>query len=185
MRSAQLLLARLDAPTAREKYGALQELGALAEAAPLRVYECFDEIAALRRHKNHILGWWASRMLAQLARVDSEGRLDEFLEEYLAPLTGPNMISAANVIRGLPAVAHAKPHLASRLVDAMLQVREARYQTEECWNVAMGHCCEALAAFPRPVPHLAAVREFLREAAANRRPATRRKAARALKLLNA
>jgi hypothetical protein len=65
------------------------------------------------------------------------------LEEYLAPISGPQMIDAANTIQGATSIALAKPYLADRIAAAVLAVEHAQYQRAECRNIAIGHAIRA------------------------------------------
>jgi hypothetical protein len=90
------------------------------------------------------------------------------------------MIGAAAAIRGAATIALAKPHLADRLARAILGVRRAVYEREECHNVAIGHAIESLERFFEGIADKKAVVEFVRAQRENPRPATRRKALRFL-----
>ncbi|HEY1497671.1 MAG TPA: hypothetical protein VGF49_24110 [Candidatus Solibacter sp.] len=58
--------------------------------------------------------------LANLAPVDSEGKLDLILRAYLSPIAGPHMITAAHAIRGGGMIGAAKPHLAQQIARRYL-----------------------------------------------------------------
>ncbi|HXN49726.1 MAG TPA: hypothetical protein VN893_23945, partial [Bryobacteraceae bacterium] len=96
-------------PTGRARLGASKLLRDLSEQSPDLLYPHFDFFTALLASPNHILKWNATLTLANLAAVDREGRLDQILDAYLAPISGPNMIDAANAIRGAAVIALAKP----------------------------------------------------------------------------
>jgi hypothetical protein len=158
------------------KYKTAKALLALSESEPRRLYPFFDAFRRLLGAENNIIRWTAIRIVANLAAVDTEGRLEKSLEAYLAPITGPTMITAATTIAGAATIARAKPHLAGRMVNAILRVETARYQTEECRNVAIGHAITALAAIGDGTARSEAVIAFVNRQAGNSRPATRKKA---------
>jgi hypothetical protein len=174
------LLSTLSSTTAADRLGAARSLRTLSEAAPELLYSHFDFLAGLLRHRNSILRWNAMLALGNLARVDSEGRLDRMLDAYLAPITGRSLIDAANTMRGATAAALAKPHLAELVARRVLEVEHAVYATPECRNVAIGHALECLGRLLPLLADTAAVQEFARRQLANTRPATRRKAERFL-----
>ncbi len=66
------------------------------------MYPRFDFLSHLMESGNRILQWNARRILGHLASVDSEGRIEQLLDRYLAPVTGHEMISPANAIQALP-----------------------------------------------------------------------------------
>jgi hypothetical protein len=158
------------------KFRTAKALLTLSESQPRRLYPFFDAFRRLLGAENNIIRWTAIRILANLAAVDTERRLEKSLTAYLAPITGPTMITAATTIAGAATIARAKPHLTGRLVDAILRVETARYQTEECRNVAIGHAITALAAIGDGAARSEAVIAFVNRQAGNSRPSTRKKA---------
>jgi hypothetical protein len=115
-------------------------------------------------------------VLGNLATVDSRRRIDRILNKYLAPIPGPVMITAANVIGNASKIAAAKPALADRIAAAILQVENAQYQTDECRNVATGHAIESLGRFFQHIGDKRPVFDFVARQCDNRRNATRKKA---------
>ena len=168
----------LASPEARTRYGSARELRRLGEQDPGLLYSRFDFFARLMEGENRILRWDSSRILGCLARVDSEGRIEKLLDRYLAPITGREMIGAANVIAGAADIALAKPHLAERIAREIIKVSRAHYATPECRNVAAGHAIHALDRFFEHIPKKAPVLAFVGLQLTNPRPATRKKAER-------
>lgn len=171
----------LDADTARVKYGCLKLLRLISEKEPRVLYPGIDRFFRLLRSENTILKWGAIIIVGHLAVVDSEGKIDRILKRYLEPISGPVMITAANVIGGAGRIVLAKPHLADRIARALMRVEAANYQTEECRNVALGHAVESLDQAFAHIRRRPPVVQFVRRQLDNRRPAVRRKAARFLK----
>ncbi len=143
----EALIVQVASNQARVKFAASKALRELAAEAPDSVYPYFNFFAALLGHNNRILKWNAMLTLANLATVDREAKLDEILDAYLAPIAGPDMISAANAILGAAMIATAKPHLADRIAERIFHVERASYATRECINVAIGHAVHALERF--------------------------------------
>ena len=171
----------LQANKARVKYGCAKALRFISEQRPERLYPLFDSFVHLLDHENRILQWQAIFVLSQLARADADSKIDEMFDKYFSPITGPVMITAANVIQGGARIAQAKPHMADRIAAKMLKVGRARYQTAECRNVAIGHAIVALGDILPLLDNPAPVVAFVRRQIRNFRPATRRKAERFLK----
>ncbi len=109
MKPVESFLADLASPKARVKFGAAKVLRTLSETNPGLLYPHFDLFAAMLGHENAILRWNAILLLGNLAAVDKERRIDCMIDSYLAPITGPHLIDAANTIRGATAIALAKP----------------------------------------------------------------------------
>ena len=91
------------------------------------------------------------------------------------------MIAAANVMQAAAVIATVQPHLADELAAGILTVGRAKYGTEECRNVAIGHAIQSFDRFFACIPRKRAVISFVRRQLDNPRPATRRKAEKFLK----
>jgi hypothetical protein len=166
----------LASPQARTKYGSAKMLRRLSEQDPGLLYPRFDFFARLLEGEIRLLRWDSSRILGNLARADSEGRIEKLLDRYLAPIAGRELIAAANAIQGAADIALAKPHLADRIAAEILKVRRARYATPECRNVAAGHAIQALDRFFGHIQNKKPVLAFVESELVNPRPATRKKA---------
>jgi hypothetical protein len=166
----------LASPQARTKYGSAKLLRRLAEQDPDLLYSRFDFFARLMEGETRILRWDSSRILGSLARADNEGRIEKLLDRYLAPITGNELIAAANAIQGAADIALAKPHLADRIAQEILKVSHAHYATTECRNVAAGHAVQSLDRFFEHIRNKEPVLEFVESQLDNPRPATRKKA---------
>ncbi len=175
------LITWLNADEARIKFGCAKALCLISEEHPDLLYPHFDFFVRLLDHPNRILQWDAAFVLSHLARVDADDRFRSVFGKYFSPVSGPVMITAANVIQGGARIALARPHLAERIACEVLKVAEARYQTTECRNVAIGHAIVALAEMLPVLRRPARVVEFVRRQTRNSRPATRRKAEQFLK----
>jgi len=171
----------LASPQPPTRYGSAKLLLLLSGQDPGLLYPRFDFFARLMEGEARVLRWNASRILGNLARADGEGRIEKLLDRYLAPITGSEMIAAANTMQGAAEIARAKPHLADRIAKEILKVSRAHYATPECRNVAAGHAIRALDRFFEHVQKRKPVLAFVESELANPRPATRNKAARFLK----
>lgn len=171
------LLAALESDHGRIRLGAAKALRELSEAEPDRLYPQFDLLVRLSSHPNKVLQWNALRCIANLAVVDHEGRVDRLLDQYLAPIDGPAMITAATAIAGGAVIAAAKPYLAPAIAKRILAVERAVYATPECRNVAIGHALKALDRLALLLEDAPEVRAFAGRQIANPRPATAKRAA--------
>lgn len=174
------LIESLNAKRPEEKYGAAKALIALSEQAPGILYPEFDFFAGLLDGKNNVLRWNAIRILANLACVDSENRLERIFDIYFKPVRGPIMITAGHVIMGAAVIAAAKPELASRITAEILKVERARYATPECRRIAIGHAITAFELFFNDIDDKEPVLNLVRKQLRSTRLAVRRKAERFL-----
>ncbi len=171
----------LKAAQPRIKYGCAKVLRLVSEQSPDALYPHFDRVAAYLDSDNKILRWMSILALGNMAAVDSERKIETLLRRYLEPIRGPVMITAANTIRSAAKIALAMPDLADPIANEILRVEEARYQTSECRNVALGHAILALEQFFPYIHDRARVLAMARRQLRNPRPATRRKAEKFLK----
>jgi hypothetical protein len=175
----------LKAPQARVKYGCEKLLRRVSERRPELLYPRFEIFEALLEEENTFLKWGAIQTLANLARADSQGRIDKLFKQYFAPVRGPVMITAANVIGGGARIGVARPGLADRIARQILQVETAAYMLDgtlspECRNVAIGHAIDAFDRLFDSLKRKKPVLEFVRRQLGNSRQAVRKKAERFL-----
>jgi hypothetical protein len=168
---------KLSSDKADVKYGSLKRLRQISEDTPAALYPRIDHIVGLLDCDNSFIKWGAMLIVANLAGVDRLGKIDRILNRYLKPITGHVMISAANVIGGSGKIALAKPRLADRIAGRVLKVEQARYQTDECRNVAIGHAIDSLdLMFDHLKRKKGPVRAFVARQLTNRRDAVRKRA---------
>jgi hypothetical protein len=163
-------------PSACAKFAAAKLLQILSEESPATLYPCFDSLVALLVNNNSFIRWNGILALGNLAGVDIDNKFDRILEQYLAPISGHQMIDAANTIRGATLIALAKPHLADRIARAIRSVERAQYDKPECRNVALGHAILALQRIFAILHDQRAAELFVRRQRRNPRNATRAKA---------
>lgn len=172
-----VLVDGLNSGDARVKFASAKALRLASERAPHLLYRHFESLARLLDNDNAILRWDAAHILANLAPVDYQERLERILDRYMDPITDREMIGAANCIEGAARIAQAKPHLADSIAQHILKVEHGIYKTPECRNVAIGH---AIAAFDEFFREIAVSRhdviEFVQRQLKNPRAATVRKA---------
>ncbi len=175
-RFVDVILNGLSADTPETKYGCARTLRILANDRPDLLYPRFDFFVDLLKAENNILQWEAAGALSHLVRVDQQRRFAKIFARYFAPIPGPVMITAANVIRGGARIARAQPKWADRIAGQILKVSQARYHTVECRNVVFGHAILALGDFFDLVQDPKPVLRFVKKQLKNPRPATRKKA---------
>jgi hypothetical protein len=170
------LFAGLGERSARIKFGCAKVLLLVSERSPATLSPHAGRLVALLDSGNKIPQWSAILALGNLAAVTPKKSLERILVKYLAPIRGPVMVTAANVMKGAAKIALAKPEFADAIARAILQVEQARYSTRECRNVAVGHAIKALDQFFAHVQRKEPVIKMVRRQLKNSRNATRRKA---------
>ena len=161
---------------ARIKYGCDKVLRMLSEKDPEILYPKIDFFARQLDGNDTFFKWSAIRIIANLAAVDSKNKIERMFGKYFAPVPGPVMITAANVIGGAAEIALAKPKLTGRISSELLKVEKARYRTDECRNVAIGHAIRSFDRFFVQVKNKKPVITFIKRQLKNTRNATRKRA---------
>lgn len=169
-------IAGLDESKATIKYGCDKVLRYLAAHSPEVLYPHFDEFAANLDSEKSILRWGAIEIISHLARIDGDRKFDPIFEKYFAPIKGPVLITAANLIKAARRIAAARPDLADRIAQRILTVETARYKTAECRQIAL---CEAVRTFDEIYSLVAdkpAVVAFVKKRLKSRRHSTKQSA---------
>ena len=169
-------LSGLGAGAARVKYGSSKALRVASKESPGLVYPHFARFVKLLSGDNTIQRWNAVWTIAWLAAADRDHRIEKILRRFVAPITGPELIGAANIIGAAAEIALAKPHLADPIARAILKVERASYATPECRNIAIGHAIASLDRFYPLIERKHKVMVFIERQLRNARPATRHKA---------
>ena len=170
------VLEGLGSDKARIKYGCEKVLRLISEKRPEILYPRIDSFISLLDSDNNFLKWGAIHTIANLAAVDSEEKFEGIFDRYFAPIPGPELIPASNVIKGAAKIALAKPGLSDRIAKEILKVEKSKYQTAECRNVAMGHAIMSFDLFFTQIKDKEPVIKLIKKQLKNRRNATRKKA---------
>lgn len=177
-----VLIEALEDRRARAKYGAEKALRAVSERRPDLLDPHFDELVRLIRAQNSFIRWGAIRTMANVAAAGPDRRVESVFRTLFAPITGPDMVTAATVIGAGVTIARAKPAMADRIVKEILKVETAAYElhgkpSPECRAVACGHAVDALDELCGERAPAKQVVAFVRRQLRGTRPALRRKAA--------
>ncbi len=166
----------LNSKTARIKFGSEKVLRLISEKQPEILYPHFDFFVTLLDHENNFLKWGAIITIANLTAADAEGKFEKIFDKYFAPIPGPALIPAGNVIGSAAKIALAKPHLTDRIAKEILKVEKAKYQTTECRNIALGHAIKSFDQFFDRITDKEPAIKLIRKQLNNTRNATRKKA---------
>lgn len=179
------LIEGLRAPKGTLRYGYEKVLRLTAERRPDLVYPWFDVFAGMLDCDNSFLKWGAILTIGYLAGADAAGRFEAIFARYYAPVPGPAMITAANVIGSSARIARAKPHLIEPITAEILKVEKGKYfrkgrLSPECRNVVIGHALDTLEALFDRIADKPPVLRFVRRQLENPRQPVAKKAARFL-----
>jgi hypothetical protein len=163
------------------KYGCNNTLLIISEKTPELVYPHFDIFKEYLSSENKFIKWTAILIIANLTRFDNKNKFDEIFNSYFSEITGPVMITAANIIKGAAVIAKAKPYLTEKIIDELFKIKDARYQTAECLNIVIGHTISSFDKFFKQINNKREVLYFVKDFINNSRTPTKNKAERFMK----
>lgn len=163
------------------KYGYEKVLRLVSERRPDLVYPYFDDFVILLDCDNNFLKWGAIMTVANLTAVDTEQKFEGIFRKYYAPVVGPTMVTAANIVGSSARIALAKPDLVEPIAREILKVEKAKYQNKgalspECRNVAIGQAIDSFDEFFEMIENKAAVIRFVKRQLKNTREKVAKKA---------
>lgn len=167
----------LSADTARIKYGCDKVLRIISRKSPALLYPHMDFFINNLDSDNTFLKWGAIDIIANLAAVDSDKKIEKIFDNYFAPIPGPVLITAANVVKAAARIAQAKPQLTEKITKELLKVEKATYETDECRNIALGQTIESFNKFFQQIQNKEPVVALVKRQLNNTRTATKKKAA--------
>lgn len=180
------LIEALKVETRAVKFSYEKVLRLVSERRPELIYPYFDVFVGLLDSDNSFLKWGAIMTVANLTAVDTENRFEAIFAKYYAPIPGPTMITAANIIGSSAKIARAKPELIERITREILKVEKGKYKNKgalspECRNVAIGHAIDTFDQFFDQIDDKSAVVAFVKRQLKNTRKSVVKKAERFLR----
>ena len=130
-----VLLNGTSSPKAAIRYGCGNVLMDLSEKYPDKLYPHMDNFIGLLDSKYRILTWNAMAIIANLTRVDVEGKFDAIFDKYYSFLNNEYMVTVANVVGNSARIALAKPYLIQKITAELLKVEDISltlHLTAEC-----------------------------------------------------
>ncbi|KPK76258.1 MAG: hypothetical protein AMJ79_07395 [Phycisphaerae bacterium SM23_30] len=177
----EVILEGLNAKPARVKYPCAKVIRIISDQNPEMLYPHFDIFVNLLDHENNVLKWEGIYVLANLARVDDQKKFEKIFDKYFAPICGPVLITAANVIGGAAKIARVQPRLTEKIAQEILKVEKAKYKTAECRRVALGQTINTFDEIFVKIKNKEPVIKLVKKQLKNPRPSTRKKAENFLK----
>jgi hypothetical protein len=132
------------------RYGCAKVLMDISEDDPKQLYPYMDFFADLLDSKYRILTWNAMGIIANLTRVDEDGKFDAVFNKYFSFINDEYMVTVANLVRNSGKIAVAKPHLVKKITNELLKVEHISitpHLTEECKRVIAEHAIRSFSMF--------------------------------------
>jgi len=177
------ILDGLSSPTSL-KLRCAKALNLISASRPELLYPRFDFFAGLLSSPHRILKWNAIFILANLAVTDPGHKFTAIFRTYYSHLADGDLITAANIAAASGKIAAARPDLRKAVTQELLKVDAIPLPTDECREIARGKALEAFMCYPAELRSSRPLRGFIERCLASRRPATRKKAEKALKKLD-
>jgi hypothetical protein len=111
----------------KTRYRSFRILLNLSEKQPRVLYPTWDFFVGLLTSESPTRQYIAIHILARLTRVDSDKRFEKIFDEYYGLLDDPSVIPAAHVAGHSGMIAAAKPHLQTRITNALLSTDETHH----------------------------------------------------------
>jgi hypothetical protein len=137
-------------PKASIRYGCARVLMDLSENHPEKLYPFIDSFIKLLDNKYRILTWNAMVIIANLAKVDKDNKIDSIFEKYYNFLNDEYMVTVANVVGNSAKIASTKPYMIKNITDELLKVENIAltpHLTEECRRVIIEKAIKFFALF--------------------------------------
>ena len=182
----EVLISTIDSEKGSIKFGCEKIVRLVSEKKPELVYPYFDFLVKLLDSENNFLKWGAIITISNLSSVDSKNQFEKIFNKYYAPVTGPIMVTAANIVGSSWKIVQAKPKLTDRIVDEILKIEKAKYEhkgelSPECNNVVCGHAIDSFERFFEKVKNQKKIMAFIKRQLNNTRPSVKKRAEKFMK----
>ena len=160
----QGVLLGLESQKPSVRYGCGKVLMDYSEEQPEKLYPYMDVFVRLLDSTHRILVWNGMAIIANLTRVDADGKFDRIFEKFYGFLGDEYMVTVASVVGHSAKIAQAKPYLVDEIVNRLLSVENiptTPHLTEECRRVIIEKTISSLDAFFDKVTQKEAVLTFV------------------------
>lgn len=188
MGNEELLCELLDGVSSRDakvKFRSAKLLRKVSELHPEKLYSKWEFFVKLLDSENNILKWNAMDIIANLTKADSQDKFKKLFGKFYRCLTEGSLITAGHVIDNSGRIALAKPELQDRITEELLKVEAVSVPTEECRNILIGKTITTFDAYCDKIRNDEEVIAFVERQLNNSRKATKAKAQKLLKKLEA
>lgn len=128
----------------RVNYPCVKAMRIVSRAHPRLLYPYFNLLVDQLNNAHLLIQNQIIYILANLAKVDTQDKIEHFLGDYFEPLEGPNLLTAMAVVKGAVKVAAAKPQLKEQIAGELLRVQKGEYENKECRRIIYDDVLEAI-----------------------------------------
>jgi hypothetical protein len=146
---------------------------------PEVLYPKWDSLAGLLDSNNSYLKYIAIYLIANLAQVDVEARLERIFERLYSILNGEGTITAAHLARNSGKIARAKPELRAKITKRLMNIDRTHQSKQK--ELIKGHAIEAFDEYFEEAENQPEIIEFVKKQLKSKSPKTRKLAREFLK----
>jgi hypothetical protein len=158
------------------RFACSKALVLISESHPGLLRPGIERVFELLGSENHILKWNAVAMLGNVAAGGELGSMAPALRKLYRFMTCGELMAANHAITALAKIGRAVPGERQRIALRLLGIEHAPFDTDECRNIAIGKCIQAMDIMVSPGCAPEEVLEFVRRQRGNRRKSTAEKA---------
>lgn len=125
------LLACLESKKCAVRYGNFKAVYLISENYPEMLYPKWTFFEDLLKSKNNTFMFYAIHVLANLAKVDEASKFETIFDQFYDILNGDALIPACHVAYVSHKIAKAKPELADKITEKLLDLDKATYKHKE------------------------------------------------------
>ena len=161
------------------RFNSFKVLLFISEKHPEALYPKWDFLAGLLDSNNSYLKYIAIYLIANLAQVDVEARLERIFERLYSILDGEGTITAAHLARNSGKIARAKPELRAKITQRLMNIDRTHQGKQK--ELIKGHAIEAFDEYFEEAESQPEIIEFVKKQLQSKSPKTRKLAREFLK----
>jgi len=154
------------------RFNSFKVLLFISEKHPEVLYPKWDFLEDLLESNNSYLKYIAIYLIANLAQVDAEARLEWIFERLYSILDGEGTIAAAHLARNSGKIAQAKPELRAKITQRLLNIDRTHQGRQK--ELIKGHAIEALDEYFEEAKNQPEILEFVKKQLQSQSPKTRK-----------
>jgi hypothetical protein len=113
------------------RYGNFKAVYLISEDHPEALYQKWDLFEKMLKSNNNTYMFYAIHVLANLVEVDKEDRFEGIFDEFYDILNGGALVPACHVAYVSHKIVDAKPELAAKITERLLNLDKATYKHKE------------------------------------------------------
>jgi hypothetical protein len=113
------------------RYKNFKAIYLISEDHPETVYKKWNFFENMLKSNNNSFKFYAIHILANLAKIDNQGKFEKILDDFYGILNEDALVPACHVAYVSGKIANAKPGLAEEITQRLLNIDKATYNHKE------------------------------------------------------